>query len=89
MMRKSLAMALLSPVGAFFSMDKAVMAMVKPTSAFAEPSRSRSRSQINKYRAQGSTWSYPAHDGHSVAHGKRLAAKARNQSRHKRATKGK
>ena len=87
MMRKFLAMALLSSVGAFFSMDKAVMAMVKPTSAFAEPSRSRS--QINKYRAQGSTWSYPAHDGHSVAHGKRLAAKARNQSRHKRATKGK
>ena len=85
MMGKSLAMALLSSVGAFFSMDKAVMAMVKPTSAFAEPSRS----QINKYRAQGSTWSYPAHDGHSVAHGKRLAAKARNQSRHKRATKGK
>ena len=85
MMRKSLAMALLSPVGAFFSMDKAIMAMVKPTSAFAEPSRR----QINKYRAQDSTWGYPAHDGHSVAHGKRLAAKARNQSRHKRATKGK
>ncbi len=85
MMHKHLAMALLSSVGTFFLMDKAVMAMDKPTSAFAEPSRR----QINKYRAQGSTWRYPAHDGHSVAHGKRLAAKARNQSRHKRATKGK
>lgn len=85
MMRKSLAMALFSDVGAFVGMDKAVMAMHQPTSAFAEPSRR----QINKYRAQGSTWSYPAHDGHSVAHGKRMAAKARNQRRHKRATQGK
>ena len=85
MMHKHLAMALFSSVGTFFLMGKAVMAMVKPTSAFAEPSRR----QINKYRAQDSTWGYPAHDGHSVAHGKRLAAKARNQSRHKRATKGK
>lgn len=61
MMRKYLAMALLSAVDAFVGMDKAVMAMHQPTSAFAEPSRR----QINKYRAQGSAWSYPAHDGHS------------------------
>lgn len=84
MMHKSIALALLSAVGAFASMDKAVMAL-EPQSGFSQPSQR----QLNKYRAQGSTWNYPAHDGHSVAHGKRQAAKARNQRRHKRATKGK
>lgn len=33
-------------------------------------------------------WSYPARDGWSVAHGKRMAKKARNQKRHRSATKG-
>lgn len=34
-------------------------------------------------------WNWPARDGWSVAHGKRMAKKRRNQARHRNSTKGK
>lgn len=34
-------------------------------------------------------WNYPAHDGWSVATGKRMAKKRRNQAKNKQRTKGK
>lgn len=80
--RKSIAIAMLGALGAFGMMQPTIPTV--DTQAYARPSRR----EINKYRAYGSLLNYPSHDGHSVAHGKRLAAKARNVKRHKRATKG-
>ena len=81
--RKSITIALLGAIGAF--------GMMQPTFPVADYQAAArpSRREINKYRAQGSLWNYPSRNGHSVAHGKRLAAKARNVKRHKRAMKGK
>lgn len=79
---KSHAIALLGAMGAF--------GMMQPTIPVADVQAGYrpSRRQINKFRAQGLLWSYPAKDGHSFAHGKRMAVKARNVKRNRLAAKG-
>ena len=80
--RKSLAIAMLGAMGAF--------GMTQPTIPTAEQQAGvrPSLREIEKYSSQGSLWNWPAHDGHSVAHGKRMAKKRRNQQRHRKAAKG-
>jgi hypothetical protein len=77
--RKSIALALMASVGAFGFMP-AVERIGELTTRIAPQRRNSSR----QYRSE---WSYPARDGWSVAHGKRMAKKARNQKRHRSATK--
>jgi len=83
MMRKSIAIGLLSALGAFSMMQPKILRVLD-----AQASIQPSRRQINKLRTQGSLWNYPPRDGHSVAHGKRMAKKRRNQQRHRQAMKG-
>lgn len=79
--RKSLAIAVLGAMGAFSMMQPPIPTQVL---AFAQPSLSKRKKMLE----QGSPWSYPAKDGHSVAHGKRMTKKRRNQQRHRSASKG-
>lgn len=79
--RKGIAMAFMAAVGAFNFMP-AVRRVGDLTTQIAPVPRKSSRQHHG-------AWSYPARDGWSVATGKRLAKKRRNQARHRNATKGK
>lgn len=79
--RKGIAMAVMAAVGAFNFMP-AVERVGNLTTKIAPVPRKTSR----QYHG---ACSYPARDGWSVATGKRMAKKRRNQARHRNATKGK
>lgn len=83
MIRKSIALALLGAIGAFTGIDKAAIAMNRMVQ------QAPSKRQVARSLGYVSAWNYPAKDGHSVAHGKRIAAKARNVKRNRAAHKGK
>ena len=80
--RKSLAIALMGALGAFGMMQPTIPAIAQVASR-----RVGVTSTAGNFFGSGG-FGYRKKDGHSVAHGKRMAAKARNVKRHKRAMKG-
>ena len=81
--RKSLAIALMGALGAFGMMQPAIPGINRVVSG----RRVGVTSTADRFFMDGE-FTYRKKDGHSVNHGKRMAAKARNVKCHKRAMKG-
>lgn len=80
--RKSVAIALLGAMGAFNPMPS-MAAMINPTARIANPSKNQ-----RKRTEQGITFGYITGPGWSNRLVKRMAMKARNIKRNRRAHKG-
>lgn len=83
--RASLAAALILGAGSMFPIAERAL---PPSTHQLQPRRTKAMKSGEFSYATGQ-WSYPARDGWSVATGKRMAKKRRNQARHRNATKGK
>lgn len=79
---RSVAIGLLSALGAFASLQPAITRMAPQVQMPVRP--------VLKRRSNGfaSYWNYRTGPGWSVAQIKRMAKKARNQKRHRKAMKG-
>lgn len=83
--RASLAVALMLGMGSTFPIAERAL---PPSTLQLQPRRTKAM-KSGGFSFSTGQWNWPARDGWSVAHGKRMAKKRRNQARHRNATKGK
>lgn len=82
--RASLAVAPMLGMGSTFPIAERAL---PPSTLQLQPRRTKAM-KSGGFSFSTGQWNWPARDGWSVAHGKRMAKKSRNQARHKRAMKG-
>lgn len=82
--RASLATALILGMGSMFP----IMERGLPAPTIQVQPRRTKTMKSGGFSLSTGQWNWPARDGRSVAQGKRMAKKRRNQARHRKATKG-